>query len=468
MIFFRQYRGTAKPESIDGFRAFVESVAPPFKPLIMSGLRVQSEMLQADPLRLRARTQRSDFYFTDAGPTFEIGEAFTDGSSLFCLGIQASSSAGLQLVQREDGSVERIRPNDEEQRIICAYVGPEIESDAYRGFRDLVSDFFRIELQPFYYPSRRFRELRAEADVGPVSAPDAAELKAARALADAATRKLAVAIKASGGLLVSDLPAQIPSDQERAGDIRKTLEEAGLITGDIVVICKQTDTQVNRVPSEETLKRLSREGLRCACGRSIGEERIEEALSITESGRRLLDSSRWMHLLLVSELLDLGIPRDGILLEQQIGGDEIDCFAEISGELAFFELKDKTFSLGNAYSFGAKLGLVQAEHPLIITTEYVGNDAKEHFERAAAAAGPRSRGRAGASSSVDNLRYIEGIGNLPEGLENLVGAVYTKDAASLVSAIFASGSLDARAVVAALADRDPGEDTEEDSAAKAG
>ena len=45
-----------------------------------------------------------------------------------------------------------------------------------------------------------------------------------------------------------------------------------------------------------------------------------------------------------------------VLVEQSVGGDEIDCVANISGELTLFELKDKEFNLGN--------------------------DAKEHFTRA--------------------------------------------------------------------------------------
>jgi hypothetical protein len=64
-----------------------------------------------------------------------------------------------------------------------------------------------------------------------------------------------------------------------------------------------------------------------------------------------------------------------------MGGDEVDCLTNVNGELVLFELKDKEFSLGNAYSFGAKIGIIRPEHAVILTTEVVGNDAKEHFER---------------------------------------------------------------------------------------
>jgi hypothetical protein len=87
---------------------------------------------------------------------------------------------------------------------------------------------------------------------------------------------------------------------------------------------------------------MSAQGVKCACGRAIAEERIEEALNITDLGRALLDGNRWLTLLLLQELQHVGVPLDQTLVEQQMGGDEVDCLANISGELVFFELKTKT------------------------------------------------------------------------------------------------------------------------------
>jgi hypothetical protein len=96
---------------------------------------------------------------------------------------------------------------------------------------------------------------------------------------------------------------------------------------------------------------MSQQGVKCACGRPISEERIEEALTITELGRGLLDGNRWLTLLLLEELQKVGVSLEQTLTEQQVGGDEVDCLANISGELVFFELKDKGFNLGNAWRF---------------------------------------------------------------------------------------------------------------------
>jgi hypothetical protein len=127
---------------------------------------------------------------------------------------------------------------------------------------------------------------------------------------------------------------------------------------------------------------MAESGLKCACGRDIREERVEEAMSLAPLGRRLLDGSRWLSLLVMEELHNRGVEYERMLIEQKSGGDEMDCFADISGELVLLELKDKEFSLGNAYSFGAKIGITRPQMSVIVTTAHVGGDAKDHFRRA--------------------------------------------------------------------------------------
>jgi hypothetical protein len=109
----------------------------------------------------------------------------------------------------------------------------------------------------------------------------------------------------------------------------------------------------------------------------------------------------------------------------------MDCIADVSGELAFFELKDKEFNLGSAYSFGAKIGIVRPQHPVVVTTEHVGGDAKEHFERARE---PRVRRYRSAldQDRQREVRYIEGIENLSARLGGIVGEIYKRDAQNIL------------------------------------
>ena len=170
---------------------------------------------------------------------------------------------------------------------------------------------------------------------------------------------------------------------------------------------------------------------------------------------------------LLEELNAVGVPPERTLVEQQSGGDEMDLLADISGELAFFELKDKEFSLGNAYSFGAKIGIIRPDHPIIVTTEYVGNDAKEHFQRASRARTSRAElvfQRSYRPISDDDkqteIRYIEGLANFPEGLRNLARGIYFRDALSILKEVLPLASVDARSLLTSLEGRVAPRETE--------
>jgi hypothetical protein len=279
------------------------------------------------------------------------------------------------------------------------------------------------------------------------------ELRGAQLLAGRPIRTLATAIKVSGGLLLGDLAKQLSAeDADAADELSGQLELAGLVANEVVVLCKRTKAQVMRVPSRDILEELAEKGLKCACGNPIREERVEEALTATDLGKKLLDGSHWFSILLTKELHDTGIPQDHILIEQQVGGEELDCLANISGELAFFELKDKEFSLGNAYSFGAKVGVIRPSHPVVITTEHVGGDAKEHFQRAEVAGG-RSRARFVVEDGPNTVRYIEGIENLTSGIRELVSEIYSTDAAHVLNEVLPLATLNSIALLNALSKR---------------
>ena len=332
------------------------------------------------------------------------------------------------------------------------FISRDTNSAPLTKFETVLNEALGIKLVRTQYVSTRLDELKAEG-MEPPAAPDKKELTSARLLTDSPLRTLALAVKSSGGLLIGDLSKQVPADaRQRIDDLRTQLLSAGIVSAELVVICKRTQAQVARAPSAEIVKELSKKGLKCACGRSIASERVEEAITITDHGRQLLDKSRWFSLLLLHELLDLGVPLHRILLDQQVGGDEMDCVADISGELTFFELKDKEFSLGNAYSFGAKIGIIRPKHRVIVTTERVGNDAKEHFQRAEVA-GARRRYDTEFyefDEEPQTTQYIEGVENLRPSLEDLVSRIYANDVTTLLRDVLPLASIDPTALLESL------------------
>jgi hypothetical protein len=451
MIILQMLRTTLRQANIRVLDPLIPLISDTFQPLIRPTLERQAAILGFPVEALQGPLQpRSRHYQYEAPSNIIDAEVFTDGDSLIVLTVKETSK-GRVIATAEGLEVE---PNEGTYFYLhLYYIGPELNSSGLRILQDAINKAFDVNLEPFYYRSTRFDEMKKEGRISP-QFPSDEEVAGVNVLQDRAVRTLAIAIKASGGLLIRDLAKQLSTDERnRTEEIEKILRSVRLIESEIVVVCSKTQAQIARVPTREVLAQLSAQGVKCACGRYIADERVEEALTITELGRTLLDGSRWLTLLLLQELVAVGIPLDKTLVEQQVGGDELDLLVNISGELVFFELKDKEFSLGNAYSFGAKMGIIRPEYPVIVSTEYVGNDAKDHFQRANLARGGRPRGFVAPEEKATEVLYIEGLANLHDGLVALASEIYLNDAERILNEILPLVSLDSRLLLRAIGTR---------------
>jgi hypothetical protein len=424
----------------DNFQRIVSGLGPAFKPVLGPALDLQAEHLGL----LRARlTSSSD----GQRPGTQVHYSDLFGVESGVIGIQISEV--IQRAYFAQTAESEIRRGDK-QIILFAAGSPKVV-EQLDDLASILNEQLNVKLEPFRYVSNSFRELIDEG-MKPPAAPSEDETAGANLLADPSVRRAALAIASSGGLLVKDLPKQLPTDQQdRSSAITEDLEAIGLVSSDLVVVCRKTAEQVLRVPSERALEKAAEAGVHCACGANVRDETTELALSLTELGRRLLDGSWWMTVLLMQELERLGVERRYMLVEQNDGGDEVDCFADISGAMAIFELKDKEFSLGNAYSFGSKFGIYRPAHSVVVTTSHVGNDAKEHFKKALSAERAERHG-AGAESTT-SIEYIEGLENLRGGLEELIGGIYASDAEMLLRPLLPGAALDSASIVEAIGDQ---------------
>lgn len=440
MIILHLYRGAIDGDPRGVVQKIVSALPDPFQPVLRPALATQLEVLglasgsNSRPRRLRHRDidWPSDVPATD-------GEIVVAGNCLYILTVREPRRA--RHMQRH-----LFAPEDEgapdKPYLELAVISPHTEGYVVEEVLRVVSEQAAISLVPREYRSGRFEELKAEGRESPAS-PSHEELAAARVLREKSARTLAVAIKAAGGLLLRDLPKQLPAEhRDRTDALLRDLRESGIVDAETVIVCSKTQAQIARTQSPEILAELSQRGLRCSCGRPLGDERIEEALTLTEIGRSLVEKSRWLTLLLIAELRRAGVPLDSILIDQQMGGDEIDCLANISGELVLFELKDKEFNLGNAYSFGAKIGIIRPQHSVIVSTEHVGNDAKEHFQRAGLVGGPQQRRFLGDEARSSDVQYIEGLPSLSPGIDALAKRVYAADALRLIAEVLGFGLIE--------------------------
>jgi hypothetical protein len=225
--------------------------------------------------------------------------------------------------------------------------------------------------------------------------------------------KLTAAVKASGGMLIKTFQQMGGTDTQVA-----ELESAGLLRKEHVLICRATSALLNRFPAKDVLGVLDNQGVRCAsCGRPLSEERADEMLVQTDLARDLLDHSRWMAILFVEAVKKLGVPEGRILLEFQDGGEEVDAFVDVDGDLLMAELKDKEFSMGHAYPLSGRIAMYHPDHVLIVARDGVAPEVKNYFARIK----PEAR-----------LAYVEDLGQLDAELESAANAIRSAKALTLL------------------------------------
>jgi hypothetical protein len=429
--------------------SFLEELQATMQPLIRPTRELQAAQLGVDVDFLTWGSRRIDplrdsFSNRRKRPTWT--EIFVLEAGLLVIIIR-STSGPVNMVENPDGSTEE-RASDE--IVFSLHVNAIMSTTAEANYiLDTVSavakSIFDVEMVDFYYRSERFDSISSEVVAEDLPRADI-DIKAAKALASRPARTLAIAIKSSRGLLVKDI-GKI-TNTAHAAELVKKLVSGGVAVNDVVVVCGVSQAQVALVPDRDSLVKLKEDGLRCPCGKPIDQESAEDLLTITDLGALLLDKSRWLSVLVREELVNLGVRHDDILLECQLGADEVDCIALISGNVTIFELKDKEFNMGNAYSFSAKISVINPERSVILTTDKVANDVKGRFSRVKR--DTRGARPARYSEEGSSIEYIEGD-DFRSGLQRVIYGIYKPDASQILDSALQQSVPEASSILAATA-----------------
>jgi hypothetical protein len=462
------YNAQMPTRALERFPAFLGMLPAEFRRLLGPVIELQAQILNSpvQAISFPKRPPGTDY-------STEEAEVFSDGDTLYVLTLLKDKTnegtQALRMLQWKTDPRNRRRskrgeipdlPEPKFAAVNLHVIGTMLKTSRINLFTAAVNQAFDVELTRASISNRVFNNItqtRRE------RVPEFSEQDTyvARLLADKTIRRLAIKIKSSGGLLLTDVPNHLAPDSVPDADtVQASLLAHGLISSQAVVICRKSSLEVARLPSDEALGRVAAAGMKCKCGRGLQEERIEKGLSITDYGRQMLDGSRWFTILVASELQELGLQPDEILVDQQIGPDEMDLFANICGQLVLFELKDKEFSLGNAYAFGGKLGIYRPGRGIIITTEHVGGDANDHLARAGYIL-HKGRRRFATIKKVStgvsdipltHVEYVEGLENLRGHLEQVISSAFTNQSIEILKGILPRACIDPVGLIRELAD----------------
>lgn len=213
-----------------------------------------------------------------------------------------------------------------------------------------------------------------------------------------------------GSLTVSDLPkvlgeAQGAAVAARLGEIRNL----GLIQSEYVIVCSRTGNAVLRTDDPNKLSKMAPDWMKCACGKALSEERVDQVIMPTKWAAELNDRGRWMTTLVSSVLPRIGISRDSVIVEATPTGTDI--ILDLSGDLVLVVLKDREFNLADAYAFNSKVSRIKASEGVVVTNEGLSGDARKLLTEEVI---PRR------ATDPFRITYVEGTQNLEHELGRVV------------------------------------------------
>jgi hypothetical protein len=206
------------------------------------------------------------------------------------------------------------------------------------------------------------------------------ELSASILLSQKDIRELAVLISKGGKILEENLLRRT-SDKEKCLNYLNNLLDKDIITEIKIIQCRESSRLLSEHIFDDGKSDQLLSSIKCfECGRKYSEELIKAGYKLTEFGAKLIQSNHWMTIFVSNELINQGIPKDSILWNIALGGDEIDLLIKLKNHLFVVELKDKEFGPGNAHALNFRRSKFNADKVIIITTEKVAETAKAIFE----------------------------------------------------------------------------------------
>ena len=142
-----------------------------------------------------------------------------------------------------------------------------------------------------------------------------------------------------------------------------SLADYGLINKSFFIYCRNNNQQIIKVTDLDSTR-----GLLCPfCGRLVLEEKIDQVLSITEEGKRLIKNNFWLSLYVGCVLLSLGIYQDNISFRYENDLKDSDIFVSHFGKLIYIGIKEGPITKDDIFAFSKRAEFYAADKTVLIT-----------------------------------------------------------------------------------------------------
>lgn len=214
-----------------------------------------------------------------------------------------------------------------------------------------------------------------------VVVPTGKEIEAARELEQAAMHKIVSQILSAGSVFLTKFSQTLQQERAATDQAVGRFEELGMVTKDFAVLCRKTGQQILRVSSRAAIEDPSQKTFKCfICGNSVSEEVLDEIITVTDFGRKMLERDHWLVVRTLSALEGVGIPNQRVRI-QAGEGNLINFFLTINDQLYLIVVANRKISLEESYLINAQVAAYRLGHVIVVSTDRVSMLMRNHLQK---------------------------------------------------------------------------------------
>lgn len=158
-----------------------------------------------------------------------------------------------------------------------------------------------------------------------------------------------------------------PERRERIEKDLASFEKAGLVTKDYVILCKKSNQQILQVSSKQAIEETSQSSFKCfICGNPIANEEIDEIITCSALGKKLLTNDYWLLIKFLDHLDDLSIKKENIFVQSDNQLIQ-KVFVRQNQKLIFVVICNKKLELNDSYQLSSLINTFNTPYVILVS-----------------------------------------------------------------------------------------------------
>lgn len=149
----------------------------------------------------------------------------------------------------------------------------------------------------------------------------------------------------------------------------ENFEKANLITKDYVILCRKSNQQILQVSSKAAIEETSQSSFKCfICGNPIASEEIDEIITCSDFGKRLMTNDYWMLIKFLNHLDVLKIKRSDVYVQSDnLSIQKV--FIRENQKLIFVVMCNKKLELNDSYHLSSLINTFNVPFIILVSPE---------------------------------------------------------------------------------------------------